>query len=133
MLIKLQLFFYLLYLKRDWKQNDVIHLVFHLTHFDFWIAAQADSWPCQSADVRHDGGLTGGDGGDVGDGDGDEGGDDDGGDGDGCDGNGGDGDDDDGPTTGDDDGDVDDDGCLIGQNQSQAVSNPNCNKISIWS
>ena len=47
----------------------MIHLVFHLTHFDFWIAAQAESWPCQSADVRHDGGLTGGDGGD-GDGDG---------------------------------------------------------------
>ena len=109
MLIKLQLFFYLLYLKRDWKQNDVIHLVFHLTHFDFWIAAQAESWPCQSADVRHDGGLTGGDGGDVGDDD-----------------------DDDGPT-GDDGGDVDDDDGLIGQNQSQAASNPNFNKISIWS
>ena len=82
----------------------MIHLVFHLTHFDFWIAAQAESWPCQSADVRHDGGLTGGDGGDgVGDG-----GDDDG-------------------------GDVDDDGGLTGQNQSQASSSPNCNKKSIWS
>ena len=123
----------------------MIHLVFHLTHFDFWIAAQAESWPCQSADVRHDGGLTGGDGGD-GDGDGGDydggrngdGNDDDGGgnggDGDGGDVNGGDDDDDGGVNGGDGEGgDVDDDGGLTGQNQSQASSNPNCKKISIWS